>query len=310
MAGEASGTAPLETGLRAPKAKVSLVAAPNVRRSTSEERSSIEALLIDAPITNGDGLARLDPANASRPTWLVAWEGRRPVAVAVLSAGLRPFQRLYSYGSSEGIGAILRDGVKRSRLTFSPIRPVAATYYRFDRGDELLRMSVTPRTFRPDVSGHPVRLRTADLPEIFDLYGPLSRLYFSPERLERELYFGVREAGRLVSAAGTDIRSHEYGIAIIARVRTRRDVRGRGYATWCTSAAVEAALAEHPLATLTVLARNRSAIGIYERLGFAEHERFMEGPGYGRPIPAAVAGALLPVRRLLRSEQRRRLGIG
>ena len=60
---------------------------------------------------------------------------------------------------------------------------------------------------------------------------------------------------------------------------TRRDRRGRGLAGCLTSAVTQELLRMNiPVVGLNVSQRNSAAIRVYERLGFATHCEFVEGP--------------------------------
>src|SRR2546430_2508883 len=126
------------------------------------------------------------------------------------------------------------------------------------------------------------RVLAAYAPAVVDLYGHASRTYFTPERLRREIYFGVYQGRSLVAAAGTHVRSTRSGIAAVGNVLTRLAYRGRGMATSCTSAVTEAALEEHRDVVLNVRQENTPAIAVYERLGYVTHAPFIEGPAVRR----------------------------
>src|SRR2546430_1251835 len=83
-------------------------------------------------------------------------------------------------------------------------------------------------------------------------YGHAARTSFTPERIRREIYFGIYQGPTLVAAAGTHVRSQRSGIAAVGNVLTRLAYRDRGMATSCTSAVTEAALEEHPDVVLNV----------------------------------------------------------
>lgn len=102
--------------------------------------------------------------------------------------------------------------------------------------------------------------------------------YFDPEMLRDGIFRGCRVNGDIVSVAGTFIVSPEEGVAAIGHVYTRRDVRGKGYATKATGA-VAADVMELGCRTvvLNVEQRNTAAIRVYEKLGFRRHCGFFEG---------------------------------
>jgi predicted GNAT family acetyltransferase len=90
-----------------------------------------------------------------------------------------------------------------------------------------------------------------------------------------------------VAAAGTHLAVPEEGVAAVGNVYTRRDRRGRGLAGRLTGAVVEAlGRMNIPVVALNVSRQNAAAIRVYERLGFAIHCEFVEGPALG--VPAAA----------------------
>jgi RimJ/RimL family protein N-acetyltransferase len=106
---------------------------------------------------------------------------------------------------------------------------------------------------------------------------------FRPWQIAYGAFFGVRQGGELVAAAGTHVWSTTEGVAAIGNVFTRPDHRGRGYATRCTAAIVAEALESRiDTVILNVREGNRPAIRVYEKLGFRWYHTFLEGPGLKR----------------------------
>ncbi len=100
--------------------------------------------------------------------------------------------------------------------------------------------------------------------------------WFDPRMLETGYYFGIRERGELVSVAGVHVYSARYRVAALGNITTRPDRRGRGLATGTTARLVQALLASTDLIGLNVKADHATAIGCYERLGFAPVARYEE----------------------------------
>ena len=102
--------------------------------------------------------------------------------------------------------------------------------------------------------------------------------FFLREMIDTGIYYGVREGGRLIAVAGTHFVTARGSAAAIGNVYTRHDQRRRGLAARCTSA-VASALIDAGIGTiaLSVGEDNAAAILIYQRLGFREHCRFVEG---------------------------------
>jgi predicted GNAT family acetyltransferase len=120
-------------------------------------------------------------------------------------------------------------------------------------------------------------------------YEPLVRLFedgdatgerpqfFQPSSLTAGVYFGVREEGALVAAAGTLVCTPEQSAACIGNVYTRRDRRGCGLAR-CATAAVTAELLRQRIRTIALNVRsdNFAAVRIYEQLGFTRYCEYQE----------------------------------
>src|SRR5260221_3464558 len=107
------------------------------------------------------------------------------------------------------------------------------------------RMVVRLDTFQPRVTHEITRLTAEQLDDVIDLYGNASRSYFTAQRLERELYFGIYSGRQLVAAAGTHVRSAATGIAAVGNVLTRLAYRHRWIATSVTLALTQVSLEMH-----------------------------------------------------------------
>jgi ribosomal protein S18 acetylase RimI-like enzyme len=231
-------------------------------------------------------LADLDPENVDQSRWWVARRGDEIVAAALLVEVL-PFRPCFAMGESQALAELFRNGLTEARLILATPPngrlPIEASY-RFERLDVMHRMVVRTDTFRPRVAHTVTRLTVDELDDVIDLYGNASRSYFTPARLERELYFGVYVGRQLVAAAGTHVRSTGAGIAAVGNVLTRLTYRNRGMATSATSAVTEAALELHPDVVLNVRQDNHPAVSVYRRLGYEVHGPFVEGPAVRRAV--------------------------
>src|SRR5512142_586953 len=225
-------------------------------------------------------LADLDATAFERARWWIASREGADVAGALVVEAL-PFRPCFAMGDTDALSAIFRDAIREPRLVIStpPAGRVAAdATYRFERVDRMHRMAVDIAPFRPRVTHRLARLGPDELEDVIDLYGHASRTYFTPDRMAREIYFGIYAGRTLVSAAGTHVRSELAGLAAVGNVLTRVAYRDRGMATSVTSAVSEAALEQHPDVVLTVRQENAPAIAVYERLGYHVHAPFIEGP--------------------------------
>jgi ribosomal protein S18 acetylase RimI-like enzyme len=259
--------------------------------ATSDEA---RAFLENDRILAAYALADIDQPELEASRWWVARRDGEIRAIALVVEGL-PFRPCFAIGASEPLGVLFRDAVREPRILLAVApqgRPAVEATYRFERWDLMKRMAVDVRTFQPRITQRVTRLGPDDLDAVIDLYGHASRTYFTPERLRREIYFGVYQGRPLVAAAGTHVRSARSGIAAVGNVLTRLAFRGRGMATSCTSAVTEAALEQHRDVVLNVREENTPAVAVYDRLGYVTHTRFIEGPAVRRAAWERLFGAL------------------
>jgi GNAT superfamily N-acetyltransferase len=274
-----------------------MTAAPTLPDIKIDPRASAEearAFLERDRLMSAYALADVDQPEIEGTRWWVARRDGEIVAVALVVEGL-PFRPCFAIGASDGLGAIFRDAIREPRvLLATPPRSRGAIEltYRFERIDHMRRMAVTIRRFRARVNQEVTRLGPEDLDAVIDLYGHNSRTYFTPQRLLREIYYGVYQGNALVAAAGTHVRSARSGIAAVGNVLTRLAYRGRGMARSCTSAVTETALEEHADVVLNVREDNAPAIAVYESLGYQTHGTFIEGPAARRPAWDRLLGSL------------------
>ena len=92
--------------------------------------------------------------------------------------------------------------------------------------------------------------------------------WFDPRMLQTHPYFGLREAGRLVSVAGVHVASRAYRVAALGNVATHPAHRGHGYGKQVTARLCQSLLATTDHIGLNVKADNDVAIGCYRKLGF------------------------------------------
>lgn len=242
-------------------------------------------------------LADLDECHVAAARWWLARRGGQAIAAALVMTDLA-FRPLFVTGDGEGVAHLLRHAIREPRVVASAppeARPAVESVYRLERAERMLRMVVGRDTYRPSDTKGVVRLGAEHLDAVIDLYGVASRSYFTPPRLQEELYFGVYADDTLVAAAGTHVRSREFGVAAVGNVLTRVPYRNRGLARACTAAVTEAALEEHRDVVLNVREDNASAIAVYRRLDYRVHRSFIEGPAYRRPMWERVISQIFHV---------------
>jgi GNAT superfamily N-acetyltransferase len=239
-------------------------------------------------------LADIDQPEIEGARWWIARRDGDIAAVVMVVEGL-PFRPCFATGASDGIAALFREAIREPRvLLATPPRSRGAIElsYRFERVDHMRRMVVNINRFRPRINQQVTRLTADHLDSVIDLYGHASRTYFTPERMRREIYYGIYQADILVAAAGTHVRSARSGLAAVGNVLTRLAYRGRGMARSVTSAVTETALEQHRDVVPNVREDNMPAIAVYERLGYQTHGQFIEGPAVRRPGWERLFGSL------------------
>lgn len=259
-------------------------AMPGLEIDRDPSREELARFLSQDRLASAYALADLDVENISGARWWLARRGETAVAAALTMIDLS-FRPLFLAGDATGASLLLRGAVREPRVIVAAPpehRPAIEEVYRLERVDRMLRMTVDASTFRPSGAARAVRLDESRLDEVIDLYGLASRTYFTPRRLEREIYFGVYDGPTLAAAAGTHVRSTEFGLAAVGNVLTRPAYRNRGLATVATSAVTEACFERHRDVVLNVREDNHPAIAVYRRLGYGVHRPFIESVGYRR----------------------------
>lgn len=151
----------------------------------------------------------------------------------------------------------------------------------------LWRMFTTPATFRPPANLLPMtRLTGADADRLNHFYSQSlgtdeELLAFSPTQVEHGVFFTYEENGTILAAAGTHVASRQEGVAAVGNVFTAPHARGKGLGTHVTAAVVQQLLQDGiDTIVLNVKQNNHPAIHVYEKLGFAPHLPFVEGPAF------------------------------
>ena len=100
--------------------------------------------------------------------------------------------------------------------------------------------------------------------------------WFDPRMLETGQYTGVRVDGRLASVAGVHVYSPAQRVAALGNVATLPAFRGRGLGAVAAAALCRRLAPACDTIGLNVHADNRTAIRLYERLGFAKVGEYEE----------------------------------
>ena len=145
----------------------------------------------------------------------------------------------------------------------------------------MLRMGMMADVFSPcaaflDDAVEGLSLR--DIGDIIDLFQYYPDNFFEPAQLATGHYYGIRREGKLVSVAGVHVFSGENAVACLGNIVTHPEHRGQGLSTTCTSHLCAALIDDGVrVLALNVDRHNRSAVRVYEKLGFLEHMTYVEG---------------------------------
>jgi ribosomal protein S18 acetylase RimI-like enzyme len=119
--------------------------------------------------------------------------------------------------------------------------------------------------------------------------------FYSPRQIDEACYYGAEREGRLVAIAGTHVVSTSSAIAVVGNVYTHPAYRGQHLAQATTSAVTQQLLQFCREVVLSVDPENAAAVRAYERLGYIEVARLIEGAAVRRDVTGIAAA----MRRLL-----------
>lgn len=142
----------------------------------------------------------------------------------------------------------------------------------------MLRMSVGPLSFEDIPTDDLRRLRGHDAVRLNALYasegGPTR---YSPDTIDRAIYYGAFHGDQLISVAGTHVVSPHQSIAMVGNVFTHPRYRGRHLAEQVTAAVTRELLARGCAeVVLTVNPENTPAVAAYTRLGYRQGSAVVE----------------------------------
>lgn len=118
----------------------------------------------------------------------------------------------------------------------------------------------------------------ADILELYKISYPGN--WFDERMLKTQKYFGIRQQNRLLSVAGIHVYSQKYNVAALGNICTHPDFRGKGWGRAATAKLCKSLLQEIEYIGLNVKADNKTAISLYEKLGFeivSSYFEFMVG---------------------------------
>lgn len=262
------------------------------------DRDQIRRILETRRAYAAYALGQLDPVLFRMSEW---WLARGPGGerAVVLHAHGGLGNATFAMGEAGALDAVLRlhPGPRHAFLTCEVHHlETALRYFEIEQRQTMIRMQVTADTFRPS-RGEPVeRLGGRDVRAVNRLYrtdGVPS--FYSSRQIDDAVYFGATRGGELVSIAGTHVISALSGIAVVGNVYTHPRYRGAHLAEATTSAVTALLLRSCREVVLSVDPSNVPAVRAYERLGYREVARLLEGAAVRRDVTGIVSAA----RRLL-----------
>ena len=231
-------------------------------------------------------LADLAPEYSAPARWHVA-AGGRPALLLVYSGFEPPV--LFAHGAAADLAPMLPEVAAASdagREFYLSVRPEVAALlhargYEIRDEKSMWRMVADAARFVPRAHAA-VRLGPADYDTLAILYHDGDAAgetppFFDAGMLRHGVYYGIREGGAIVAAAGTHVLAEQESVAAIGNVYTRRDRRGRGFGSQ-VAGAVTAELLRSGVRTvvLNVGESNAAAMRLYQRLGFERYCEYRE----------------------------------
>jgi ribosomal protein S18 acetylase RimI-like enzyme len=251
-------------------------------------------------------LADLEPPWRAYSRVALAEQAGGPARAALTLFRHPSFTSIIPHGDPEGLAALLSaladpdpaatgagPAPALPAQTFVLVRPehleALGARYDFPRPHPMLRMAVDAASFLRPAGPFPAveRLGDADVAALRELYAEYPESAFVPDMLDGGVFYGRRDGGRLVAAAGTHVVGRRAGIAALGNVFVRPEARRSGYAL-AVSAAVTAELLAGPCrdVVLNVAVANEPAQRVYRRLGFRAHCSYFEGVATARASPS------------------------
>lgn len=253
-------------------------------RLTSQ--TEIAAFLRQERLYAAYALGDLEPELFPQCDWFGAEREGALQTLALIYKGMSP-PALFVMGDPDGLAVLLGLILHEPRVMCtiqSQHLPALRAHYRLDESCAMWRMAVHARTFKPRRSDMVRRLYPGDARQLEVLYDqartqPSEEIVaFTPSQVAEGVFYGVRDKGALVAAAGTHLVARTRRLAAVGNVFTHPEHRRQGYATACTSAVTAELLAADIIdIVLNVAQANANAIRIYEQLGYAIAMPFLEG---------------------------------
>ncbi len=235
-------------------------------------------------------VGQLQPDLFARSEWWTA-RGAHGQALLLHSRGGLG-SALFTLGDVDGVEALLRlhPGPRHTFLTCQVQH--LATVLRHHHVSEQQSMSrmLVDRANLHAPAGEAHRLRGDDVRQINRLYrSDGTPAFYTAQNVDEAVYYGAYDGERLIAVAGTHVASPVDALAVLGNVFTHPQYRGRGFARLVTGAVTRHLLTSCREVVLSVDPRNEPAVRAYQRLGYREVGRLIEGAAIRRDL-GLVAG--------------------
>jgi RimJ/RimL family protein N-acetyltransferase len=256
------------------------------------EREQIRRILEGRRPYAAYALGQLEPPLVRQTDWWLSSSAANQGLMLHSRGGLG--NATFAMGEAGALDALMsvHPGPRRTFLTCEPHHlETMLRHFDLDQRQTMIRMRVTATSFRP-IDGPVRRLTGADVRSINRLYrteGVPS--FYSSRQIEDAVYFGVERDGELIAVAGTHVISQASAIAVVGNVYTHPRYRGQRFAQCTTGAVTEQLLRFCRDIVLSVDPTNVPAVRAYERLGYTEAARLIEGAATRRDAAGVAAFA-------------------
>lgn len=258
------------------------------------DRDQIRARLEGRRAYAAYALGQLDPRLFRYSDWWFAEDGAASALILHSRGGLG--NATFALGETSAVEALLQvhPGPRHTFLTCEVHHvETILRYFELDQRQTMIRMHLTAASFTPSADGIEVRRLTGrDARDINALYrseGVPS--YYTAKQIDDSVYFGIDRGTRLIAVAGTHVISPAGGIAVVGNVYTHPKHRGQHLAQATTSAVTAQLLTGCRDIVLSVDPTNEAAVRAYERLGYSEVARLVEGAAVRRDSTGVVTAA-------------------
>ncbi len=241
-------------------------------------------------------LGQLEPQLFRLTEWWLASSPANQALVLHSSGGLG--NATFTMGETAALDALLsvHPGPRHTFLTCEVHHlETVQRHFALDQRQSMMRMQVTAATFQRLDGAGVRRLHGPDVREINGLYrteGVPS--FYSSRQIDDSVYYGAERDGRIVAVAGTHVISSASAIAVVGNVYTHPKFRNQHLAQATTGAVTEQLLTFCREVVLSVDPTNEAAVRAYERLGYREVARLVEGAATRHD----AIGAITTLRRL------------